>query len=156
VPALRVPRRPYRRPPAPPGEAAAFAGGETARGWARLRDGAAVIRLRLGDGANATAPVDAEDATGIGGDGTGDGATGIGGDRTGDGATGDSVDCEADPLAAAIRSQAKRILSLSAPGFDTVIAVVDWLRGHRLGSLRPRQLPIRGVDSKWFETHRGL
>src|SRR5699024_7682373 len=24
------------------------------------------------------------------------------------------------------------------------------------GSLRPRQLPIRGVDSKWFETHRGL
>src|SRR5699024_948293 len=41
-------------------------------------------------------------------------------------------------------------------GFDTVIAVVDWLRGHRLGSLRPRLLPIRGVDSKWFETHRGL
>lgn len=127
-----------------PDEAAAFAGGDTARDWARLRDRAAVIRLRLGDGANATAPVDAEDATGIGGD------------RTGDGATGDSVDCEADPLAAAIRSQAKRILSLSAPGFDTVIAVVDWLRGHRLGSLRPRQLPIRGVDSKWFETHRGL
>src|SRR5699024_11786535 len=57
---------------------------------------------------------------------------------------------------AAIRSQAKRILSLPAPGFDTVISVVDWLRGHRLGSLRPRQLPIRGVDSKWFETHRGL
>src|SRR5690625_150756 len=127
-----------------PDEPAALAGGDTARDWARLRDRAAVIRLRLGDGANATAPVDAEDATGIGGD------------RTGDGATGDSVDCEADPLAAAIRSQAKRILSLSAPGFDTVIAVVDWLRGHRLGSLRPRQLPIRGVDSKWFETHRGL
>ena len=49
-----------------PDEAAAFAGGDTARDWARLRDRAAVIRLRLGDGANATAPVDAEDATGIG------------------------------------------------------------------------------------------
>src|SRR5699024_3311356 len=141
-----------------PDEAAAFVGGDTARDGARLRDRAAVIRLRLGAGAYATAPVDAEDATGIDGDGTEDGAngidgdgtedgaTGIDGDGTGDGATGDSVDCEADPLAAAIRSQAKRILSLSAPGFDTVIAVVDWLRGHRLGPPRPRQRPIRGVD----------
>ena len=123
-----------------PDEAAAFVGGETARDWASLRDRAAVIRQRLGGGADATAPVQAE------------GATGIDGDR----GAGDSVDREADPLAAAIRSQAKRILSLPAPGFDTVISVVDWLRGHRLGSLRPRQLPIRGVDSKWFETHRGL
>lgn len=57
---------------------------------------------------------------------------------------------------AAIRSHAKRILSLSDPAFATVIDVVDWLRTHRLGSLRPRQLPIRGVDSKWFETHRSL
>ena len=40
--------------------------------------------------------------------------------------------------------------------FTTVLDVVDWLRGHRLGTLRPRQLPIRGVDSKWFETHRSL
>src|SRR5699024_4345176 len=116
-----------------PDEAAAFVGGETARDWARLRNRAAVIRLRPGGRPNATAPVNAEGATGIDGDGSGDDAIG------------DSVDCEADPLAAAIRSQAKRILSLSAPGFDTVIAVVDWLRRHRLGSLRPRQLPIRGV-----------
>src|SRR5690625_1966272 len=55
------------------------------RSWTRIGRQRIPIRLRLGDGANATAPVDAEDATGIGGDGTGDGATGIGGDRTGGG-----------------------------------------------------------------------
>src|SRR5699024_4762811 len=40
-----------------PDEAAAFVGGETARDWASLRDRAAVIRQRLGGGADATAPV---------------------------------------------------------------------------------------------------
>jgi hypothetical protein len=58
--------------------------------------------------------------------------------------------------ASVVRSQAKRILSLTDQSFTTVIDVVDWLRTHPLGSLRPRQLPIRGVDSKWFETHRSL
>ena len=111
-----------------PDEVAAFVGGETARDWRRLRERAAVIRQRFAPEPSRAALTDAHGATNIGG-GT---------------------------LAAAIRSQAKRILGLSDTSFDTVIAVVDWLRGHRLGSLRPRQLPIRGVDSKWFETHRGL
>lgn len=126
-------RVPVRLRLSTPDAVASFVGGDTADDWRTLRDRAAVIRQRFGDVLSGAVQVDVEDP--------------VGRDAEGD---------AGDRLAAAIRSQAKRILSLSAPGFDTVIAVVEWLRGHRLGSLRPRQLPIRGVDSKWFETHRGL
>ncbi|WP_432789917.1 DUF2220 family protein [Brevibacterium sp. K11IcPPYGO002] len=112
-----------------PAEVAAFVGGDTARDWRILRDRAQLIRERLGPASNGTEAIGDADAEAVE-----DGAS----------------------LAAAIRSQAKRILSLSAPAFATVVDVVDWLGAHRLGSLRPRQLPIRGVDSKWFETHRSL
>lgn len=61
-----------------------------------------------------------------------------------------------DPIGSAIKAQAKRILGLGQAEFDTVLDVVAWLRDHPVGTLRPRQLPIRGVDSKWFETHRSL
>lgn len=112
-----------------PDAVAAFVGGDTAREWRRLRDRAVSIRQRLGSESNniaATRDADAE------------------------------VSSDGDSLAAAIRSQSKRILSLSDTAFVTVIDVVDWLCTHPLGSLRPRQLPIRGVDSKWFETYRSL
>ncbi|WP_166974427.1 Wadjet anti-phage system protein JetD domain-containing protein [Brevibacterium atlanticum] len=118
-----------------PDEVAAFVGGEIARDWRRLRDRAASIRRRFAD---------------------------AGGSRTrdelpdGDGDPDSDEDAAGDALATAIRTQAKRILGLGDAAFTTVVDVVDWLRGHRLGSLRPRQLPIRGVDSKWFEAHRSL
>lgn len=109
-------------------EVAAFVGGDTARDWRKLRDRARQIRDRLG-------PVASESAST--------------GDVDANGSDGDS-------LAAAVRSQANRVLSLTDDAFVIVIDVVDWLRTHPVGSLRPRQLPIRGVDSKWFETHRSL
>lgn len=112
-----------------PAAVAAFVGGDIARDWRILRDRAQLIRERLGPVSNGTEAIGDADAEAVE-DGT--------------------------SLAAAIRSQAKRILSLSAPAFVTVVDVVDWLHSHPLGSLRPRQLPIRGVDSKWFETHRSL
>ncbi|SMX67996.1 hypothetical protein BI49514_00521 [Brevibacterium iodinum ATCC 49514] len=112
-----------------PDAVAAFVGGDTAREWRRLRDRAVSIRQRLGSVSNGIAPTRDADA---------------------------EASSDWDSLAAAIRSQSKRILSLSDAAFDTVIDVVDWLCTHPLGSLRPRQLPIRGVDSKWFETHRSL
>ncbi|WP_426937000.1 Wadjet anti-phage system protein JetD domain-containing protein [Brevibacterium sp. LE-L] len=111
-----------------------FVGGESARDWRRLRDRAATIRDRFAAEPGSVEQIDADDPDGPGAGGTGDD----------------------DALAAAIRSQAKRILGLTDAAFTTVLDVVDWLRGHRLGTLRPRQLPIRGVDSKWFETHRSL
>lgn len=63
---------------------------------------------------------------------------------------------ETEALASAIRAHGKRILGLDDEAFTTLIDVVDWLRAHPVGRLRPRQLPIRGVDSKWFEGHRSL
>lgn len=59
-------------------------------------------------------------------------------------------------IASAIKAHSKRILGLQQAEFDTLLDVVAWLRDHPVGTLRPRQLPIRGVDSKWFETHRSL
>lgn len=112
-----------------PDAVAVFVGGDTAREWRRLRDRAVSIRQRLGSVSNGTAANRDADTEAI---------------------------SDGDSLAAAIRSQSKRILSLSDASFATVIDVIDWLRTHPLGSLRPRQLPIRGVDSKWFETHRSL
>lgn len=61
-----------------------------------------------------------------------------------------------EPLASVIKAHAKRILGLAQAEFDTILDVVAWLRDHPVGTLRPRQLPIRGVDSKWFEAHRSL
>ena len=32
----------------------------------------------------------------------------------------------------------------------------DWLAAHPVAGLRPRQVPVRGVDSKWLSAHRRL
>lgn len=59
-------------------------------------------------------------------------------------------------IRSAVRSRAKRILGLSDANFDALLGVLVWLRTNTIEGLRPRQLPIRGVDSKWFEDHRAL
>lgn len=37
-----------------------------------------------------------------------------------------------------------------------LMAVLEWLIDHRNSGLFPRQLPIRGVDTKWLESRMGL
>ncbi|RFA13908.1 hypothetical protein B7R21_07555 [Subtercola boreus] len=64
---------------------------------------------------------------------------------------GDSV-----ALAGSIRSQTESLLQLDREGFSTVVEVAFWLTTHPVAGLRPRQLPIRGVDTKWFASHRAL
>lgn len=59
-------------------------------------------------------------------------------------------------LAAVLSRFADRITSLPQSEFDRLIEVTRWLGTHPVAGLRPRQLPIRGVDSKWFSTHRTL
>ena len=110
-----------------PDAVADFAGGEEARQWRRLRERAATIRARFGA---VPSTASAED--------------------------GPTASMDSDPTASAIKAHAKRIIGLSDEEFATVLEVVTWLRDNPLGSLRPRQLPIRGVDSKWFETRRSL
>ena len=118
-----------------PDAVADFAGGDEARQWRRLRERAATIRARTG---GEPSPASAEDGPPASMD------------------SGPTAFAETAPTASAIKAHAKRIIGLSDEEFATVLEVVTWLRDNPLGSLRPRQLPIRGVDSKWFETHRSL
>ncbi|XKH57377.1 DUF2220 family protein [Citricoccus nitrophenolicus] len=59
-----------------------------------------------------------------------------------------------DSLSPVLRRYADRLTSLPEADFDRLLGITDWLGTHRVAGLRPRQLPIRGVDSKWFSAHR--
>lgn len=59
-------------------------------------------------------------------------------------------------VAAAVRSHATALGGYADHELDTVLEVTGWLAEHPVDGMRPRQLPIRGVDSKWFGSHRGV
>lgn len=59
-------------------------------------------------------------------------------------------------LRAAVRSSARAILDLPESDFDRLVGVLTWLVAHPASGCRIRQLPIRGVDTKWVGHHRGL
>lgn len=61
-----------------------------------------------------------------------------------------------EPLDRAIRRHSTEILRWEERRFEQVVAAVEWLTEHSVEGMRPRQLPIRGVDSKWFASHRSL
>ena len=57
---------------------------------------------------------------------------------------------------AASRRHSSAVTSLSEQRWAQTLQVAAWLAGHSVVGLRPRSLPIRGVDSKWFAAHRAL
>jgi len=59
-------------------------------------------------------------------------------------------------LAAAVRTHARALQRLPEPDFATLIQVVGWLAEHPASGWRIRQLPIRGIDTKWLEGHRSI
>ena len=59
-------------------------------------------------------------------------------------------------LDAALRRHATTLVELAPERFEQVVGASDWLSRHQVAGLRPRQIPIRGVDSKWFSAHRSL
>lgn len=59
-------------------------------------------------------------------------------------------------LAAAVRTHGRALAALPDAGFETLLAVVGWLVTHPASGSRIRQLPIRGIDTKWLEQHRAL
>lgn len=59
-------------------------------------------------------------------------------------------------VTAAVRSHATALTAYADAEFETVLAVARWLVDHPVEGMRPRQLPIRGVDSKWFGSHRAV
>ncbi|TFD51087.1 DUF3322 and DUF2220 domain-containing protein [Cryobacterium sp. Hh7] len=62
----------------------------------------------------------------------------------------------ADGLAAAIRTHGRTLQLLAAADFATLLLVVAWLAEHPASGSRIRQLPIRGIDTKWLEGHRAV
>lgn len=59
-------------------------------------------------------------------------------------------------LGSAIRTHARTIEAYGDDEFATLLDVVDWLVEHPASGRRIRQLPIRGIDTKWLEGHRGV
>ncbi|MDJ0349536.1 DUF3322 and DUF2220 domain-containing protein [Cryobacterium sp. PH29-G1] len=62
----------------------------------------------------------------------------------------------ADALAAAIRTHGRALQQLAETDFVTLLSVVAWLVDHPASGWRIRQLPIRGIDTKWLEGHRAV
>jgi len=59
-------------------------------------------------------------------------------------------------LAAAVRGHARTVQRMPEPDFATLVQVVGWLAEHPASGWRIRQLPIRGIDTKWLEGHRAI
>lgn len=59
-------------------------------------------------------------------------------------------------LGAAIRRHGRTLVQLSDTDLERLLAVLCWLHAHPGSGLYARELPISGVDTKWFERHRSL
>lgn len=61
-----------------------------------------------------------------------------------------------EALDQALRRHATEIQGWPLQRFQEVVDVTSWLVRHPVVGLRPRQIPVRGVDSKWLKGHRGV
>jgi len=59
-------------------------------------------------------------------------------------------------LTAALPGTASEVAAWDDGDFERLVLVLAWLAEHPDSGLYIRQLPIRGVDSKWVGTHRRL
>ena len=57
---------------------------------------------------------------------------------------------------AALRAHGRTIGTLEEADFARLEGVLAWLREHPDSGRLVRELPIRGIDTKWIERHRGL
>lgn len=58
------------------------------------------------------------------------------------------------PLRAAALQTLDVLTEWEQPDFERLVLLVDWLARHPASNLYIRQLPIVGLDSKWFESRR--
>lgn len=65
-------------------------------------------------------------------------------------------DAHADALAAAVRSSIGKCCELEESDWSMALSVLDWLVEHPDATPYIRQLPIRGIDTKWMERHRAV
>lgn len=59
-------------------------------------------------------------------------------------------------LLAAIRSTIGRCRELDEANWQMLLLVLDWLADNQNRTCYIRQLPIRGIDTKWIESHEGI
>lgn len=57
-------------------------------------------------------------------------------------------------LDTAVRRHRAELLAWDEARFAQVVEVVRWLATTSVRGLRPRQIPVRGVDTKWLASHR--
>lgn len=57
---------------------------------------------------------------------------------------------------ATLRRRLAAVVGLDEDDAERLLGVLTWLRDHPDSGLFVRQLPIRGVHSKWIESHRSL
>lgn len=57
-----------------------------------------------------------------------------------------------DELDIAMRRHSAEILRWEPARFEQVVQAAVWLSTNSVAGLRPRQLQIRGVDTKWFKS----
>ncbi|BDZ55342.1 Wadjet anti-phage system protein JetD domain-containing protein [Agromyces marinus] len=60
----------------------------------------------------------------------------------------------ADALSGAVRAEWRALIEYADAEFATLLDVVEWLVEHPSSGRRVRELPIRGIDTKWLERHR--
>ncbi len=63
---------------------------------------------------------------------------------------------DTDAVRGAIRAQIGRLTDYDERRFTEVVQVAAWLKHHPATGFRPRQVPVRGVDSKWLGAHRSV
>ncbi|ROQ58567.1 hypothetical protein EDF36_2011 [Rathayibacter sp. PhB152] len=61
-----------------------------------------------------------------------------------------------DAAVATLQTHARTITALTEDDFDRLVAVLLWLRDNPVSNRFVRELPIRGIDSKWIERRLGL
>ncbi|WP_307205904.1 Wadjet anti-phage system protein JetD domain-containing protein [Nocardioides zeae] len=59
-------------------------------------------------------------------------------------------------LDAAVRRHRTQLVGWDDHAFRQVVEVTRWLVATSVRGLRPRQVPVRGVDTKWFASHRSI
>ena len=57
---------------------------------------------------------------------------------------------------AALRTHARAIAALTSADAQILNAVVVWIIQHPVSGLRVRQVPVRGIHTKWLERHRAV
>lgn len=61
-----------------------------------------------------------------------------------------------EDLVAVLRTQARVVCALDAADFERLVSVLAWLRENPASGMRVRELPVRGIHTKWIQARRGL